>query len=169
MRLLFLFLLLPQLAHALDPGRQTLTAVTGHPVAPELVLQDLDGNTWQLSGLHGRPVIINFWASWCPPCHKELPSMQRAWQQLKAEGIMILAVNIGESASAVLDFTLDYPLDFPVLLDPDSTTLDNWAGQGLPASAIIDSEGHIAYRVTGERDWDDPQLLTRILKLRRQK
>jgi len=111
-------------------------------------------------------VIVNFWATWCPPCREEMPSMQRAWEQLQAEGVMMLAVNVGESADTVFQFTANYPVDFPLLLDLDSSVLGQWPVQGLPATFVVDSEGRIAYRAIGGREWDDPQLLAPVLKLR---
>lgn len=162
--LLLAALLLPLCASA--AGKQTLTPVPGLPPAPDFTLQDVDGKTWRLSELRGRPVIVNFWATWCPPCREEMPSMQRAWEQLQAEGVMMLAVNVGESADTVFQFTANYPVDFPLLLDLDSSVLSQWPVKGLPATFVVDAQGRIAYRAIGGREWDDPQLLAPVLKLR---
>lgn len=162
--LLLTALLLPLCASA--AGKQTLTPVADLPPAPDFTLQDVDGKTWRLSELRGRPVIVNFWATWCPPCREEMPSMQRAWEQLQAEGVVMLAVNVGESADTVFQFTANYPVDFPLLLDLDSAVLGLWPVQGLPATFVVDAAGRIAYRAIGGREWDDPQLLAPVLKLR---
>lgn len=92
--------------------------------------------------------------------------MQRAWEQLQAEGVMMLAVNVGESADTVFQFTANYPVDFPLLLDLDSSVLGLWPVQGLPATFVVDPQGRIAYRAIGGREWDDPRLLAPMLKLR---
>lgn len=162
--LLFSLLLLLPTFSAGKP--QTLTPMHEPAPAPVLMLTDVDGKTWRLSDLRGQPVIVNFWATWCPPCRAEMPSLQRAWRQLQAEGIMVLAVNVGDSSAAVIDFSLNHGLDFPILLDADSTAMAAWPAQGLPATFIIDAKGRIAFRAIGERTWDDPQLLAEILQLR---
>ncbi len=163
--LLLAALLLPLCAFA--AGKQTLTPVPELPPAADFTLQDMDGKTWRLSELRGRPVIVNFWATWCPPCREEMPSMQRAWEQLRTEGVMMLAVNVGESADTVFQFTANYPVDFPLLLDLDSAVLGQWPVRGLPATFVVDTQGRIAYRAIGGREWDDPRLLAPVLKLRR--
>jgi peroxiredoxin len=164
--LLLTFLWLPVSLSAAGAGPQTLTPVPGLPPAPDFALQDVDGKTWRLSELRGRPVIVNFWATWCPPCREEMPSMQRAWEQLQAEGVVMLAINVGESADTVFQFTANYPVEFPLLLDLDSAVLGQWPVRGLPATFVIDPQGRIAYRAIGGREWDDPQLLAPVLLLR---
>lgn len=164
--LLLAILLLPLSASAADKLPQTLTPVPDLPSAPDFALQDVDGKTWRLSELRGQPVIVNFWATWCPPCREEMPSMQRAWEQLQVEGVMMLAVNVGESADTVFQFTANYPVDFPLLLDLDSAVLGQWPVRGLPATFVVDAQGRIAYRAIGGREWDDPQLLAPVLRLR---
>jgi peroxiredoxin len=159
-------LLLPLCAAAAGKMPQTLTPMPDRPPAPDFTLQDVDGKTWQLSELRGRPVIVNFWATWCPPCREEMPSMQRAWEQLQAEGVVLLAINVGESADTVFQFTANYPVDFPLLLDLDSAVLNQWPVQGLPATFVVDPQGRIAYRAIGGREWDDPRLLAPVLQLR---
>lgn len=92
--------------------------------------------------------------------------MQRAWEQLQVEGVMMLAINVGESADTVFQFTANYPVEFPLLLDQDSAVLGQWPVSGLPVTFVIDAEGRIAYRAIGGREWDDPALLAPVLKLR---
>lgn len=164
--LLFAALLLPILASASAALPQTLTPVKDLPPAPDFTLQDMDGKNYRLSAFRGQPVIVNFWATWCPPCREEMPSMQRAWKQLQPEGVMMLAVNVGESADTIFQFTANYPVEFPLLLDLDGSVLGQWPVQGLPATFVIDAKGRIAYRAIGGREWDDPALLDPVLKLR---
>ncbi|WP_260292058.1 peroxiredoxin family protein [Sedimenticola hydrogenitrophicus] len=162
MRLLLALLLLPLTATA----AQTLTPVEARPMAPDFTLQDLDGNAVRLADLRGRPVIVNFWATWCPPCREEMPSMQRAWERLQPEGVALLAVNVGEDADSVFQFTGSYPVEFPILFDSDGSVSGAWPIRGLPTTFVVDPQGRIAYRAIGGREWDDPALLQPVLELR---
>jgi peroxiredoxin len=140
--------------------------VDERPPAPDFRLEDLDGHVHQLSALRGRPVIVNFWATWCPPCREEMPSMQRAWAQLRDQGVLMLAINVGESADQVFQFTADYPVTFPLLLDSDGAVSGEWPIKGLPTTFVVDPQGRIAYRAIGGRQWDAPELLDPVLALR---
>ncbi len=165
MAVLAAVLLLPLSAGAASLP-QTLTAVEDRPPAPDFSLQDIDGNVYRLSELRGQPVIINFWATWCPPCREEMPSMQRAWEQLQKQGVMMLAINVGESADTVFQFLANYPVEFPLLLDADSDVATGWPVRGLPSTYVVDPEGRIVYSAIGGREWDDPKLLEPVLALR---
>ena len=145
---------------------QTLTPVPGNIPAPDFTLQDIDGNLHRLSEYRGRPVIINFWATWCPPCREEIPSMNRAWQVLREEGIAMLAINVGEDEDTIFVFTADYPADFPLLLDQSGDIIGQWPVKGLPTTYVIAPDGSIAYRAIGGREWDDDELLDVIRKLK---
>jgi len=147
------------------PPVQTLTPLEPRPEAPDFTLVDLDGMTHRLADLRGRPVIVNFWATWCPPCRDELPSMERAWAQLRDEGIALLAINVGEDEATVFPFTANYPVSFPLLLDLDGAVIGAWPVRGLPTTFVVDPQGRIAYRAIGGRAWDDPQLLRPVRAL----
>ncbi len=164
-KLLLPFLLLMPLsaAHA-EP--QTLTPVEPPVAAPDFRLEDMDGNRYALSDLQGEVVIVNFWATWCPPCREEMPSMQRAWEALEPQGVTMLAINVGEDPDTVFRFTADYPVEFPILFDRDSAVIGDWKVMGLPATYVVDPNGHITYRAIGGREWDDPALLAPVLELR---
>jgi peroxiredoxin len=146
---------------------QTLTPVPGRPLAPDFALQDTEGEQHRLSDYRGRPVLINFWATWCPPCREEIPSMNRAWNKIAAAGIVMLAINVGEDEDTIFVFTADYPADFPVLLDRDGEVIGQWPVKGLPTTYIVDPEGRIAYRAIGGREWDDEQLLDALRALQK--
>ena len=164
-RLAWLAVLLPLLAGA-APAPQTLTPIEPRPEAPAFTLVDMDGVSHRLEAYRGRPVIINFWATWCPPCRDELPSMERAWQRLRDQGVMLLAINVGEDEETIFPFTADYPVTFPLLLDRDGAVVENWPVRGLPSTFVVDPGGRVAYRAIGGRAWDDPALLARVLELR---
>lgn len=146
---------------------EALTPVAGNPPAPDFTLRDVDGRTHKLSSLRGKVVLINFWATWCPPCRAEMPSMQRAWQKLRAENFAMLAVNVGEDEDMVFGFTTPEPLEFPLLLDRDSTVVKAWPVRALPTTFIVDPEGRIAFRAIGGREWDHPELIKKIRALMR--
>ena len=162
---LILLLLFVQSALAQQAG-EGLTALTDLHEAPDFQLTDMDGNIHHLSDYKGRVVIVNFWATWCPPCREEMPSMQRAWGQLQKEGILMLGINVGEDEDTIFQFSANNPVDFPLLLDLDSTVINQWPVMGLPTSFVVDTKGRIAYRAIGGREWDDPELLALVRALK---
>ena len=134
--------------------------------APTLELISIDKNVHTLSEYKGKPVIINFWATWCPPCVKELPAFNRAWSKVKDKGIEMIAVNVGDDPQTVIEFMKDIPIDFTVLLDPDSEQISGWQMHGLPSTFILNPNGEVAYQAVGEREWDNDELLAKVLALR---
>ena len=144
---------------------QPLYPVAGKPLAADFTLKDSDGKVHQLKQYRGRVVIINFWATWCPPCRFELPSMERAYEQLKKDDVEILAINVGEDADTIFTFTADYPVTFPLLMDLDSSVINDYPAMGLPTTYVIDTEGRVIYRAIGTREWDDDTLLNQIKAL----
>jgi peroxiredoxin len=148
-------------------GPQSLTPIPERPVAPEFSLVDAGGKTHRLADYRGRPVIVNFWATWCPPCREEMPSMQRGWEQVREAGVAMLAINVGEDEATVAAFTATYAVDFPLLLDPDSAVAQSWPVKGLPTTFVVDPAGRLVYRAIGGRAWDDPGLLDQVRALKR--
>lgn len=133
--------------------------------APEIGLQDMGGKTHRLAGYAGRVLVVNFWATWCPPCRKEMPSLNRAAYALGAEKVRFVGVNIGETAGAVTAFLQRYRVDFPVLLDTRQEVVRRWPVLGLPTTVIVDPDGNIAYKVAGDREWDAPEIIEAIRAL----
>lgn len=148
-------------------AEETLTKIDSTVLAPDFQLMDTDGKLHRLSDYRGQPVIINFWTTWCPPCRKEIPSMDRAWEQFEQEGIAMLAINMGEDEETIFIFSADYPSDFPILMDTDGKVIDDWPVMGLPTTYIVAPDGRIAYRAIGSREWDDEDLMNRVRALRR--
>jgi len=146
---------------------QTLTEVKGKPAAANFKLEDQEGKFVQLTDYKGKVVIINFWATWCPPCRKEMPSMQRAWEKLQKEDIAMLGINVGEDSDAIFAFTAEYPVDFPLLMDKTSSVSREWRVRGLPSTYVIDPQGRIIYQAIGGREWDAPEILEKIRKLKK--
>ncbi|MCF6198013.1 MAG: TlpA family protein disulfide reductase [Hyphomicrobiaceae bacterium] len=152
---------------AAQPGkaRELLHSVPGKPMAQDFELPDLDGNKLKLSDFKGHIVIVNFWATWCPPCREEIPSMQRAWTILKKKNVVMLAVHVGGNEDKVWSFLTDFEIDFPVLMDKSSKISRQWRVVGLPSTLIIDPQGRIALGAIGGRKWDDPSIIASIMKL----
>jgi len=157
------------LAGGVAAAGQALVPVPGAVPAPDFELPDTDGKTHRLSAYRGKTVIVNFWATWCPPCREEIPSMNRAWQQLRDEDVIMLAVNLGEDEDTIFVFTADYPADFPLLLDRDGAVVEQWPVKGLPTTYVIAPDGSIAYRAIGGRAWDDAGILEVVRALREQR
>ena len=145
---------------------EPLHIVADKPPAVDFTLKDLDGKVHRLSSYRGRVVIVNFWATWCPPCRFELPSMDKAYEILLQQGVVMLAINVGEDADTIFSFTADYPVSFPLLLDKDATVIKQYPVVGLPTSYIINPQGQMVYRVIGTREWTDPNLIKTILNLK---
>ncbi len=134
--------------------------------APAFTLEDLDDQSRTMYEFIGKPVIVNFWATWCPPCRKEMPSMERAWQKIQAEGIAMIGINVGEDFDTVFGFTGDIDISFPLLLDTDSSATKKWPIRGLPTTYVVNPQGEIVYQALGERQWDDEDLLDIVRALR---
>jgi peroxiredoxin len=153
-------------AAAADSG-QTLPPLAKPFPAPDFVLSGEEGETYRLSAYRGKVVVLNFWATWCPPCRYEMPSMERAHQKVKGEGIVILAVNVGQSEDEVFAFTGQYPVTFPLPLDREGTVVKQYPVIGLPTTFVIDPRGMVTHRAVGGREWDDDKLLGELRGLLR--
>ena len=128
--------------------------------APNFTFPGLDGKKVSLTDFKGKVVFINIWATWCPPCREEMPSMEKLYQELKGEDFEILAVSIDTSgAKVVAPFMKEYKLSFPALLDTEGTIQDLYGTTGVPESFIINKEGIIEEIVIGPRDWATPEVV----------
>lgn len=113
-------------------------------IAPDFSLVTLDGNSVRLSDFHGKPVILNFWATWCPPCREEMPALEELWQQYGAGGVVVLGVDQGESTAIVERFIREkVDTTFPILLDGDHAVGDSYFVRSLPTTFFIDRNGFI--------------------------
>lgn len=123
-------------------------------LAPDFTLTSTDGETFTLSALRGRPVILNFWATWCPPCRAEMPAFEQVWQRYKADGLVILGIDQGESKAVVERFARqEVGTTFPLLLDQTTEIGAIYGVRALPTTVFIDTEGRIqALKVGGPLD-----------------
>lgn len=120
-------------------------------LAPEFDLETIDGQSVRLSDLRGNPVLINLWASWCPPCRAEMPAMERVYQEYRHRGFTILAVNVTnqDSIAAAAAFTQAYGLTYPILLDVEGAVSRQYQLRSLPTSFFVDSQGIIREVIIG--------------------
>ncbi len=136
------------------------------PASPSFLLRDPQGREHRLADYIGNVVIVNFWATWCAPCRKELPSMNRAWAELKNESVVMLAINVSDDLEAIAAFLQDYPIDFPVLLDRDGEASQQWRVLGLPTTFVVNPSGQVVYREVGLREWDSDSSLQLVRGLK---
>ncbi|HET9653683.1 MAG TPA: TlpA disulfide reductase family protein [Usitatibacter sp.] len=146
---------------------QTLVAVPERPAAPDLRLDAAEGGTTQLSKLKGRVVVVNFWATWCPPCRREMPSLERLNRAMHGERFAVVGIDAGEEMEDVLRFrtTIDPAPTFDLYLDPDGKALEAFGVKGLPTTYVLDAEGRIAYKALGPREFDDPAIIAAVRAL----
>jgi thiol-disulfide isomerase/thioredoxin len=130
-----------------------------------LARNDLEGNAVDLRELHGRVLVVNFWATWCEPCRDEMPSLQRLRDKLDGKSFDVLTVNYGESREKVAQFLGREKVELPVLLDPERESAKAWGVGGLPMTFLIDAQGRVRYSVFGERDWTAGESLALVEKL----
>ena len=126
--------------------------------APDFILHDLHGKKVSLNQFKGKPILINFWATWCGPCKEELPSMQRLHDDSKSNGdIQILAISIDRSnIEKIHQYAQSLNLTFPILLDPDRIARKPYFVRGLPTSYLVDADGKLQGFISGARNWDGP-------------
>ena len=144
----------PELSHNLTP-------VKNNVAASDFELQNMDEENKKLSDYRGQVVLLNFWATWCPPCIREMPSMERLHQKINAEQFKVIAINQMEDADDVFAFTGQLEIDptFEILFDKTSEVSHNYAVRGLPTTYLIDKQGNIRYRAVGGRVFNHPEVV----------
>jgi len=157
-RILFVAIMLAAVAWiwiSRDPSATTtnghITAAQQDFMAPEFSLQTLDGKTVTLSDLRGQAILVNFWATWCPPCKAEMPAMQKIYDDYKDQNFTILAINMThqDEVGNIPDFLNRYGLSFPVLLEESGQVAKTYQVRSLPTSFFIDPDGIIQDIVIG--------------------
>jgi thiol-disulfide isomerase/thioredoxin len=137
--------------------------VLAKPMDPEAFsLPLLQGGRTELSAYQGKIVLLNFWATWCPPCRAEMPSMETLYKRFKDQGLEILAVDCAEEKTVVERFMQNSKYSYPVLLDADGTVSNLYGIEALPTTFILNREGKIIARIVGSLRWNDPKIITAI-------
>ncbi|RMF47033.1 MAG: TlpA family protein disulfide reductase [Deltaproteobacteria bacterium] len=140
-------------------------ALVGGP-APDFSLKATDGRTIRLSDLRGKVVLVNFWATWCPPCKQEMPSMERLYARLRNQGLEILAVNIEADGDEVLpEFLRQHPHTFPVLMDLEGEVQQTYGVFRFPETFVVDKAGRVVQHIIGGRDWASRDMIGALKKL----
>jgi cytochrome c-type biogenesis protein len=125
----------------------------------DFTLTLLDGSEASLSDYRGSFVFLNFWATWCPPCREEMPSMQALYEELADEGLEILAVNVLESRETAAEFVEAEGFTYPVMLDTDGRTMLRYGVRAYPTTYLIDREGYVIGVRPGYHDWTGPGMV----------
>ncbi len=128
-----------------------------------VALPDLGGKLRPLPS--GKVVLLNFWATWCPPCREETPSMVRLYERLKGEGLEIYAVSVDRDDAAVAKFVKQFKVSYPVLRDPNGQVARRFGVFKYPETFIIDRRGIIRYHQIGALNWDDPSVVRALQAL----
>lgn len=139
----------------------------GSREAPDFALPATDGKQYRLADFAGRHLLVNFWAVWCAPCRREMPSMQRLYQRLGGAGFDMIAIHVGPGLDGARRYAEELGLTFPILVDADMA-LGDWQVSGLPTTFLVDPQGRIIAEAVGERGWDDPEVVDRLRVLMRQ-
>ena len=158
--LLAIYLLLQRMGYLLSaPAISPGEARERPPFSVDFTLPDLDGKSVRLSDLRGRVVLINFWATWCPPCRAEMPSMNDLYKDYRDKGLEILAISTDvDGRRVVAPFVEKYGLTFPVLLDPKMDVGSGIQVRGIPSTYLLDKQGRVAGLEVGARDWNRSSL-----------
>ena len=150
----------PQRAVAIDEGdleALNLILFAESVALPDVSLPDVGGPPVPLLSFRDRVVILNFWTTWCHYCERERPALEALYQKYKSDGLVILAVNLGETGSQVNAYVARHGLSFPHLMDPGGKAEDAFGIQATPTNYLVDRRGHVVAGGMGYRNWDGPQ------------
>ncbi len=146
------FVLLSNANATVNAGDLRLRPVELNKPAPDLTLTDLEGRAVSLADYRGQVVLVNNWATWCPPCRAEMPILEAYYQTHQAKGFVVLAIEAGDPKEEVLAFVRQVGLSFPVLLDPEGRSLAAFGNMALPNSYVVDRQGNLRLAWTGPVD-----------------
>ncbi|HEX9079191.1 MAG TPA: TlpA disulfide reductase family protein [Desulfuromonadaceae bacterium] len=146
-------------------GNKAAMPVENNP-APEVVVNSLNGTPLKLSDLKGKVVLLNFWATWCPPCRSEIPSMMKLNTAMAGKPFQMVAVSVDEGGQpAIESFFHASGFSLPAYTDPDNRAAKTYGITGVPETFIIDKQGVIVKKVVGPLEWDSPEVGAFLEKL----
>jgi len=159
--------LAPAAAFAADTDYSTLgLQEPAFEIDPKLGLADLTGKTHRIGDHAGKVLLVSFWATWCPPCRKEMPSLARLGRNLGPEGYSVLAVNVGDREDKIRGFLDEIDSDgLTVLMDTDKSMPSTWYLRGLPVTYILDRSGKVTLAAIGDRVWDSEAMIAALRTL----
>lgn len=153
------------LAFYLGHRRDAQSAVEVGEAAPDFTLPGLSRGSQALSNYRQQVVILNFWATWCPPCVEETPSLEKFAAQTRPLGVTVIGVSVDLDRAALEKFVSDYHLSYPVALDPQRTLAARYGTFQFPETYIIDRNGRVAEKIVGPIDWQDPRIISFVESL----
>lgn len=133
--------------------------------APRLQLETIDGATADLQMMQDKWVFVHFWASWCGPCRKEMPAIEKLSQLLAHDRLSIVMVNVAEDEDTVFSFLAEVSPELESYMDRDGQVTEAWQPRGLPATYLVDPQGKIRYQALGGREWHQPDYLDFLKQL----
>ncbi|MBC8494353.1 MAG: TlpA family protein disulfide reductase [Candidatus Thioglobus sp.] len=148
----------------------SLKPYTGKITNPQVQLKDLSGNIHTLEQYKGQVVLVQFWATYCPPCVKEMPSMNKLQDKLAKAGVAfkILAIDMAESKAEVEAFVKRIKPEFTILMDESGSSIQAWNVFAAPSNFLINKQGEIAYTLFGGVEWDSTEIIETITQLSQQ-
>ena len=141
-----------------------------HPVdigetAPDFTLPALTQGSLSLHDFGRQVVVLNFWATWCPPCVEETPGLEKFAEQMRHQGVAVMSVSVDQDGTALQTFADEQHLSFPILRDPDQSIAHRYGTFQFPETYIIDQEGRVAEKLIGAVDWQDPRIIAFVQEL----
>ena len=138
-------------------------------MAPALKLKTIDGDLFDLQSVKGRWAFVHFWASWCGPCRREMPTIQTISTKLNPEAWEIVLVNTAEDEDTIFNFMSIVAPDMTPLMDSDGLVTEKWQSRGLPSTFLVDPAGRIQYLALGGRPWNEPEYFSFLNQLTEKK
>jgi peroxiredoxin len=135
--------------------------------APDFSVPALPSGSLDLKNYRGQVVVLNLWATWCPPCVEETPSLEQFAEKMRNRGVLVLSISVDEDQKALQEFVQKYRISYPVGRDPDRSLAARYGTLQFPESYILDRRGLLAEKVVGAIDWDDPRIQNFVLNLAR--
>lgn len=158
---IFILVLFPLLLTSCGKGPKV--AVVGE-IAPDFTLLDRKGTTWTLSELRGQVVFVNFWATWCPPCREEMPSMQRLYAKLPKDRFKMVAILNKDDPALADKFAAKFGITIPILNDQENNVGPRYGLTGLPETYIVDKKGVLREKFIGPAPWDSIGVTQMLMK-----
>lgn len=155
--------LLPACKKEKEPGKPAPVSVSKAAegaAAPDFTVKDLDGKDTTLSSLKGSVVMVNFWATWCPPCKEEIPSMIKLNKAMSGKAFRMLAISIDEGGKDAVQKYFKGSRDLPAYLDTDTKISQLYGTTGVPETLIVDKQGIIQKKIVGGMDWSAPEVIS---------